>query len=133
MPKAMTIGQLAKAAGVGVETIRYYQRRGILAVPSKPQGGQRQYPDAALKLLGFIRRGQQLGFSLEEIQVLMGLRDGGSCVDGRNQAQKKLDELGRRVLELNRMRTQLKSIVAKCNLNKRRAPCPLISALEGEP
>ena len=133
MPKAMTIGQLAKAAGVGVETIRYYQRRGILAIPSKPQGGQRQYSEESLRLLAFIRRGQQLGFSLEEILALVGLRDGGSCADGRDQAQQKLDELGRRVLELNRMRKQLKSIVAKCKANKRRATCPLIRALDGEP
>lgn len=128
----MTIGQLAKAAGVGVETIRYYQRRGILATPTKPMGGHRQYPEGSLKLLGFIRRGQQMGFSLEEILVLMGLRDGGSCAEGRAQAQKKLDELGTRVAELNRMRRQLKSIVAKCNANTRRAICPLIRALEGE-
>ena len=58
MPRAMTIGQLAKAAGVGVETIRYYQRRGILATPSKPVGGHRQYPASSLATLAFVRRGQ---------------------------------------------------------------------------
>lgn len=128
----MTIGQLAKAAGVGVETIRYYQRRGILATPSKPLGGHRHYADASLQALAFIRRGQQMGFSLEEIIALMSLRDRGPCADGRGHAQKKLDELGERVEELNRMRRQLKSIVAKCDANKRKGPCPLIRALDGE-
>lgn len=133
MPKAMTVGQLAKAAGVGVETIRYYQRRGILATPTKPLGGQRQYSDESLKLLAFIRRGQQLGFSLEEILVLMTLRDGTHHAEGRDQAQRKLDEVGKRVAELNRIRRQLKAIVVRCDANKRKAACPLIRALEGEP
>ena len=125
----MTIGQLAKAAGVGVETIRYYQRRGILATPSKPLGGHRYYAEASLQHLAFIKRGQQMGFSLDEIIGLMALRDGGRCGEGRNRAQKKLDELGARVDELNRMRRELKAIVAKCDSNKPRAPCPLASAL----
>jgi MerR family mercuric resistance operon transcriptional regulator len=128
----MTIGELAKAAGVGVETIRYYQRRGILATPSKPLGGQRQYPETTLAQLAFIRRAQQMGFSLEEITVLMTLRDGSRCAEGRAHAQRKLDELGKRVEELNRMRRQLRSIVRTCDANKRNARCPLIRALEGD-
>src|SRR5687767_602136 len=100
MPKAMTIGQLAKAAGVGVETIRYYQRRGILATPAKPLGGQRHYLESTLKHLAFIRRGQQMGFSLDEIAVLVKLRDGTRCAEGRTHAQRKHDELGERVAEL---------------------------------
>ena len=132
MPKAMTIGQLAKAAGVGVETIRYYQRRGLLATPTKPLGGQRHYADATVRHLAFIRRAQQMGFSLEEIVVLMKLRDGTRCGEGQAHAQKKLDELSARVAELNRMRKQLKAIVVACDANKRKAACPLIRALEGE-
>ena len=132
MPRAMTIGALAKAAGVGVETIRYYQRRGILATPSKPLGGHRQYSESTLKHLAFVRRAQQMGFSLEEITVLLGMRDGSRCAEGRAHAQSKLEELGKRVEELNRMRRQLQSIVRACDANKRKAPCPLIRALEGE-
>jgi MerR family mercuric resistance operon transcriptional regulator len=128
----MTIGQLAKAAGVGVETIRYYQRRGILATPAKPLGGHRQYPESSLEHLAFIRRGQQMGFSLEEIIVLMTMRDGTRCAEGRAQAKKKLDELGERVAELNRMRKRLTEIVARCDANKRKTACPLIRALEGD-
>lgn len=132
MPRAMTIGQLAEAAGVGVETIRYYQRRGILATPSKPMGGHRQYPESALKHLAFVRRGQQLGFSLDEIVVLMGLREGAHWAEGRQHAQKKLDELGDRVAELNRMRKELKSIISRYDADKRRTSSPLIRALDGE-
>ena len=73
MRKGMTIGQLAAAAGVGVETIRYYQRLGILATPAKPFGGQRRYFDATLKQIAFIRRAQHLGFTLEEINGLMAI------------------------------------------------------------
>lgn len=132
MPRAMTIGQLAKAAGVGVETIRYYQRRGILPTPSKPLGGHRHYSEGALKILAFIRRGQQMGFSLEEIAVLMTLRDGTHREEGRTRAKRKLEEMETRLAELNRMRRQLNSIVAKCDANRRKGGCPLISALEGE-
>jgi MerR family mercuric resistance operon transcriptional regulator len=127
----MTIGELAKAAGVGVETIRYYQRRGILATPSKPPGGQRRYLEGAVKNLAFIRRAQQLGFRLEEIIALIAIRDGSRCAEGRSIAQAKLDELGVRVAELNRMRRQLRSVVRQCDANKRRDVCPLIRTLEG--
>lgn len=132
MPRAMTIGQLAKAAGVGVETIRYYQRRGILATPRKPLGGQRHYPRESLNHLAFIRRAQQLGFSLDEIVVLMGMRDGAHCAQAQAAAQGKLDELGERVAELNRMRKQLREILQEYAADKRKAGCPLIRALEGE-
>ena len=128
----MTIGQLAKAAGVGVETIRYYQRRGILPTPSKPVGGHRHYPEAVLQHLAFIRRAQQLGFSLEEIVALLAMRDGTRCAEGRAHAARKVVEIEARLQELGRMRRQLKAIVAKCDANKRRAACPLIRALEGE-
>src|SRR5688572_10317862 len=132
MPKAMTIGQLAKAAGVGVETIRYYQRRGILPTPAKPMGGHRHYSEASLEYLAFIKRGQQMGFSLEEIIELMAMRDGPNCAAGRARAQSKLEELGVRIAELNRMRKQLTKIVGECSANKRKARCPLIRALEGK-
>lgn len=131
MRKAMTIGQLAKAAGVGVETIRYYQRRGLLATPSRPPGGQRHYVDAALEDLAFIRRAQQLGFSLEQIIALRGMGDG-RCADGRAFALAKLEELKLRVSELNRMCRRLRVIAKQCEGNTRRAPCPLIRALKDD-
>lgn len=128
----MTIGQLAAAAGVGVETVRYYQRLGLLATPDRPFGGQRQYFDATLKQIGFIRRAQYLGFTLEEIHAMMAIGDGGRCAEGRSFAQRKLDELALRVAELNRMRRELRILVKRCNANARGAPCPFIVALNGD-
>src|SRR3954468_16785809 len=76
MQSGMTIGRLAKAAGMNVETIRYYQRRGLLEEPKKPLGGHRRYPPQAVRQLAFIRRAQQLGFSLEEVKALLAFSDG---------------------------------------------------------
>ena len=132
MRKPMTIGRLAKAAGVGVETIRYYQRRGLLDTPSKPLGGRRLYADSMLSSIAFIRRAQQLGFSLEEIRSLLAISDGKSCKAGRDFAQSKFEELGERIRELNRMRGQLRDTVKLCDSNKRGAPCPFIRLLSGD-
>src|SRR5688572_3289015 len=128
MRKAMSVGQLAKAAGVGVETVRYYQRRGLLSVPAKPVSGQRHYSDASLRQIAFIRRAQELGFTLEEIRHLLTLADGRQCAKGRALAQAKADEITARVNELNRMRRRLGAIVKQCDDNKNGA-CPLMQVL----
>ena len=127
----MTIGELARAAGVSVETVRYYQRRGIIGTPQLPLGGRRQYQPAALRQLHFIRRAQQLGFTLEEIRGLLAIADGRDCEAGRQYAATKYDELGRRVAELNRMRRELRRYTQECEDNRRGQPCPLIDALNG--
>jgi MerR family mercuric resistance operon transcriptional regulator len=133
MRKAMTIGQVAKAAGVGVETIRYYQRRRLLTIPSKSSGSPRQYADGMVRQIAFIRRAQLLGFSLEEIRALLTISDGRNCSAGRAFAEGKIEELGRRVDELNRMRRQLRQCVKGCEANTRGgAPCPFIATLNGE-
>ena len=132
MSRAMTIGQLAKVAGVNVETIRYYQRRGLITIPHKPAGGRRQYPADVLRQIAFIRRAQFLGFTLEEIRGLLVISDGRSCAQGRASANGKFEELGLRVAELNRMRRELREIVRLCDANKRGARCPLIAKLNGE-
>lgn len=127
----MTIGQLARAAGVNVETIRYYQRRGLIATPRKPIGGQRQYAGDALRHLAFIRRAQDLGFTLEEIRALLTMLDGGNCAHGRSRASAKFDELGARVDELQRMRLELARLMKLCDGNKRGQRCPFIAVLDG--
>jgi MerR family mercuric resistance operon transcriptional regulator len=132
MGKAMTIGQLAESAAVSVETIRYYQRRGILPTPAKPMGGHRRYSPDAAKRLAFIKRGQQMGFSLDEIVALIALHDSGNRAEGRAHAARKLEELNQRVAELDRMRKRLKAILLASDGNTRGARCPLISALDGE-
>ena len=130
MRQAMTIGALAKAAGVNVETVRYYQRLGLLDEPHKPPGGQRRYPAAAVQQLGFIRRAQQLGFSLEEVRSLMQLADGGTCREARLIAEQKLEVLKVRIAQLTQMRRELGRLVERCKKRKRGTACPLIEALE---
>jgi MerR family mercuric resistance operon transcriptional regulator len=127
----MTVGQLADAAGVGVETVRYYQRRGLLQTPLK-LGGRRQYGDEALARIRFIRRAQQLGFSLQEIARLLEIADGRSCAAGRSMAQGKVDELTERIAELERMRRKLREAVKLCDANPRGAPCPFIASLQAD-
>lgn len=131
MRRPMTIGRLAKAAGVGVETIRYYQRRGLLETPRKPLGGRRLYPEETLSSIEFIRRAQYLGFSLEEIKALLAISNGQSCGEGRKCAQLKYEELGEQIRELTRMRRKLHAVVKRCDANKRGATCPFIQVLNG--
>jgi MerR family mercuric resistance operon transcriptional regulator len=131
MRRPITIGQLAKEAGVGIETIRYYQRRGLLETPRKPPTGRRLYPEAMQSRIAFIRRAQYLGFSLEEIKALLRISDGSDCSAGRAHAQSKYDELGERIRELTRMRRKLHAIVKRCESNKRGAPCAFMQVLNG--
>lgn len=131
MAKPMTIGQLAKSAGVNVETIRYYQRRGLIATPARPLGGRRVYVDLALRQIAFIRRAQMLGFTLEEIRGLLAIADGRRCEEGRAYASAKLEELKARLRELSRMCRELAQLVKRCDAN-RGGPCPVTVALNGE-
>jgi MerR family transcriptional regulator, mercuric resistance operon regulatory protein len=132
MPDAgMTIGRLAKAAGVNVETVRYYQRRGLIDEPQKPIGGQRRYPQTAVARIAFVRRAQRLGFSLAEVGSLLEHLDGRSWTETRTIAEKKLASLDLHVAELNRMRTALKTLIGKSRKGKGRGRCPIISALDG--
>ena len=128
MREAMTIGRLAKAAGVNVETVRYYQRRGLIAEPGKPPGGQRRYADDVVRQLVFIRRAQQLGFSLEEVKSLLDLGAGG-CRDARVLLEGKFEVLGARIAQLTRMRRELSRYIEACKKRKRAEPCPFIEAM----
>ena len=126
----MTIGRLAKAAGVNVETVRYYQRRGLIGEPRKPPGGHRRYAETVLLEIGFIRRAQQLGFTLEEIGKLLGRPGGIACRQARQIAEKRLAVIESRVAELQRMRRDLGRLIRACR--KSRSSCPLIDALYGK-
>ena len=129
MAVEMTIGRLAKAAGVNVETVRYYQRRGLIEEPPKPLGGQRRYSPDALQAMGFIRRAQQLGFSLEEVKALMSLRLAGDCKEARHIAERKHAVLLARIAQLEQMCGQLEGFVAECKHAKGRKPCPFLETL----
>jgi MerR family transcriptional regulator, mercuric resistance operon regulatory protein len=127
--EGMTIGRLASAAGVNVETIRYYQRRGLLPEPPRPPGGQRRYPPAVLQRLGFIRRAQQLGFSLEEVRRLLDLSVRPSRDLVRGLAERKLEVIEARIAELHRIRERLGGLIAESRRREPEAACPIIEAL----
>ena len=125
----LTIGRLAESAGVNVETIRYYQRRGLVDEPAKPLGGHRRYAPAAAISVRFIKRAQQLGFTLEEVRGLLLLEDGQSCRETRLLAERKLALIEARVADLTRMRRLLKGLIAECAKGRRPRSCPIIATL----
>jgi len=132
MNEQLSIGSLAKAADVNVETIRYYQRRGLLDEPPKPLGGHRRYSASVAMRVRFIKRAQQLGFTLEEIKDLLVLEDGQSCRETRMLAERKLDLIEERIADLSRMRRLLKGLIAECVEGKRPRSCPIIATLSAD-
>jgi MerR family mercuric resistance operon transcriptional regulator len=127
--ETMTIGQLAAAAGVNVETVRYYQRRRLLAMPPRPDGGIGRYTPSALTRLRFIKRSQSLGFSLDDVQALLSLDDGQSCAAARSIGEHKLTDVRQRIRTLQALESALEDLVSQCAASKRRVSCPLITAL----
>ena len=124
----MTIGRLAEAAGVHLETIRYYQRRGLLAEPKRPAGGVRRYGEDAIARLCFIRRAQEVGFTLDEVKALLKLGETPGCRGARTMAAKKLELVETRLRDLERMRGVLADLIAQCDVGGKRQ-CPIIEAL----
>ncbi len=130
---AITVGQLARAAAVNVETVRYYQRIGLLSLPSREYGGIRRYSEDDLKRIRFVKRAQNLGFSLDEVALLLGLSDGKHCAETKMLAQKKLTMVEAKIADLAAIQYALKGLVAKCSKGSRGCGCPVIDALiEGE-
>ncbi|EQD43253.1 Hg(II)-responsive transcriptional regulator [mine drainage metagenome] len=125
----MTIGVLAQAAGVNVETVRYYQRRGLLDQPVRPLGGARRYDEAALRRLQFIRQCQTLGFTLEEVAELLTLDDGRHCAEASALAAHKLEDVRARLAQLQRIERVLAQLLAQCRRSRGLMRCPLIDAL----
>jgi len=116
---------------VNVETIRYYQRRALVDEPDKPLGGHRRYAPAAVGRVKFIRRAQQLGFTLEEVKSLLRLEDGGGCRETRQLAEHKLTIIEERIAALTRMRSALRELIAQCG-DERSRTCPIIATLAAE-
>ncbi|MEO6033553.1 MAG: MerR family DNA-binding protein [Burkholderiaceae bacterium] len=127
---SLTIGRLARAADVGVETIRYYQQRGLLPVPAA-SGAFRHYPVELAARIRFVKRAQELGFSLDEITELLRLEDGAHRGAIRQIASARLDQVEQKLLDLKRMQRVLKHLVAECEHTHSSLPCPIIAALEG--
>lgn len=125
----MTIGQLAAAAAVNVETVRYYHRRGLLAPPEREPGSIGRYSAAALTRLRFIKRSQSLGFSLDDVEALLSLDDGRTCSSARQLAERKLTEVQERIQTLRALEGALHELISKCATVKHTVSCPLIEAL----
>ncbi|HKH27779.1 MAG TPA: MerR family transcriptional regulator [Sphingomicrobium sp.] len=128
--KSDTIGALAKAAGVGVETVRYYQRRGLLSEPARPQGEVRRYGDEDVRRLKFIRSAQAAGFTLAEIGELLELSAADDRVRARELAQARVQALDARIAELQEARDALSGLATACS-EQRGGACPILSAFEG--
>ncbi|MGQ0655947.1 MAG: Hg(II)-responsive transcriptional regulator [Betaproteobacteria bacterium] len=124
----MTIGALAEAAGVHVETVRYYQRRGLLHEPRRQAGSVRRYDADAVKRLRFVRRAQELGFTLEEIKNLVRLGETPNCRGARELAAQKLALVSGRLADLRRMHAALEALLAQCDAGRKRT-CPIIDSL----
>jgi len=126
----MTIGNFARAAGVGVETVRYYQRRGLLPVPAASRTAYREYDTELVRRLKFIRRVQAAGFTLAQIRELLRLDRGRDRARVRALAASKLAELDTRIRELQQLQCALREVVHDCEHADATAPCPIIEAFD---
>lgn len=128
----LTIGALAQAVGVNVETIRYYQRRKLLAEPRRKYGRIRRYGAADVSRLRFIRTAQSLGFSLEGVAALLTLEDGTHCDEARRIAEAKLADIQGKLAHLRRIEVVLSGLVQACASRSGNIACPMIASLQGQ-
>ena len=126
---SLSIGQLAKHAGVGVDTVRYYERDGLLSPAGRLASGYRRYGVTELKRLRFIRRAKALGFSLEDVRSLLTLSEQQSVAEVKRAAQTKLTDIEQRINELERIRSGLRTLIAACPGHGRAEACPILNAL----
>jgi MerR family copper efflux transcriptional regulator len=130
----ITVGAVAKQAGVKIDTIRYYERRGLLAKPRRNVAGYRTFAKAAVQRLRFIRRAQELGFTLDEIKQLITMRatPGTGCADVRDQAERKIAEIDRKIRSLKAIRKALGELVSACSSDGPASECSFLANLEGD-
>jgi Hg(II)-responsive transcriptional regulator len=129
----MGIGTLAKRAGVRIDTVRYYERSGLLVPGARLPSGYRRYSEAEVARLRFIRRAQALGFSLKEVRELLTLSNGRDVARVRRTAQERLADVERRIAELERIRAGLATLIEACPGHGRAADCPILKALGEDP
>lgn len=132
--KSLTIGHLAKQAGVNLETVRYYERRGLLPKPPRSASGYRLFPSDAARRLRFIRRAQELGFSLKEIRELFALRVSRSTTsrDIRKRAEAKIADVEAKIRTLESMKKTLRKLTKVCDGCAPLAECPILESLDSE-
>ena len=130
-----TIGEAAQAAGVNIETLRYYERRGLVPEPPRSRANYRLYPHQSVRIVRFVKRAQELGFTLSEIRELLSLREGGqdvSCAEVREQARRKLRDIETKIRSLQTMREALSQLENECSGSGPVTTCPILEALEPE-
>ncbi|VFQ43487.1 MerR family transcriptional regulator [Desulfoluna butyratoxydans] len=130
----LTIGALAKSAGVGVETIRFYERQGLIEQPQRPVGGFRHYPQDVVMRVRFIRRAKELGFSLKEIGELLDLAldPMQSCSEVKRRAEAKVSDIDRKIEALAKIKEELSRLVVACGTQNQPQGCPIIESIVGE-
>ncbi len=126
----MTIGAFAGVAGVNVETIRFYQRKGLLPEPRRVRGSIRRYGDADVARVRFVKSAQRLGFSLDGVAELLRLEDGAHCDEARALAEQKLSNVRKKLDDLRRIEAVLAEMVERCSATSGNLKCPLISSLQ---
>jgi len=127
----MRTGEVARQTGVNIQTLRYYERRGLLPEPPRRDSGYRLYDDGAVRLVHFIKRAQSLGFSLNEVESLLELAAGGpeSCDAALRVARQRIAELDSRIADLRAMRASLRNLMATCERPREERECPLVHSL----
>jgi MerR family mercuric resistance operon transcriptional regulator len=131
--QCFTIGALAQAAGVHVETVRFYQRKGLMGLPKRPPGGIRSYGEADLARLRFIKSAQRMGFRLDEAAELLALNSSAACTQARQRAERKLADVRERLSDLQRVEAELQDLVERCSKANQTTTCPLMDALRSTP
>lgn len=132
--ETLTIGEVARRAGVGVETIRFYEREGLIAEPRRRPSGYRQYPAEAVQRVRFIRHAKELGFTLKEISELLSLRvdPQSTCADVRQRARTKIGVIQEKIESLATMKAALERLAASCHGNGPTTECPILEELDQE-
>jgi MerR family mercuric resistance operon transcriptional regulator len=128
----LSIGQLAKKAKLNIQTVRYYERRGLIPEPPRLESGYRQYSQSDLARLRFIKHAKELGFSLKEIMELLSLRvdPNTTCADVKKRTEAKLADVEEKILALQRIRKALGHLVGLCRGRGPTSECPILEALE---
>jgi MerR family mercuric resistance operon transcriptional regulator len=124
-----TISKVANAAGINIETVRFYERKKLIAQPTKPTTGFRHYPDETLARIHFIKRAQELGFTLDEVSNLLSLNDR-PCSQVQELAEQKLSAVKEKLANLSRLEEVLQSLLAQCHNNDDENRCPIIHSLQ---
>jgi len=132
--ETLTIGQVAKLSGIGIETIRFYEREGLVDEPARRESGYREYTNDVVTRLTFIKRAQELGFSLREISELLALKlhPKASCAEVRQRAEGKVTDIETKIRDLQMMKKALMGLIASCNTSKPVSECPILEAFDSK-